>query len=212
MPTITTLGAFIVAVLAMQLVPGPETLLVVSRGIGEGRQTAMWTVLGMTLVAGAIQLPLLVLGITSMVGAWPWAYEAIRLAGATYLIVIGARLLLLRPNESAAAKLGDVRIGRVAAVRDGFIANMTNPNPLLFMLAFLPQFADPTRGSLSAQLLALGAIQKVTGFAVLAVTALVSGSLGAWIARHRPFVVWQRRFAGAAMIMFGLSLVARGPS
>src|SRR4051794_21498244 len=62
MPDPTSYAAFLVAVLAMQLVPGPETMLVISRGIGQGRRVAFWTVLGMTLVRGAIQLPLLALG------------------------------------------------------------------------------------------------------------------------------------------------------
>src|SRR4051812_26630684 len=65
-PDTTTYAAFLMAVVAMQLVPGPETMLVMSRGIGQGRRVAIWTVLGMTLAAGVIQVPLLALGIASV--------------------------------------------------------------------------------------------------------------------------------------------------
>jgi len=67
MPDVTTYAAFVTAVLAMQVIPGPETMLVVSRGIGQGRRVAVWTVLAMTPRAGAIQLPLLALGVASVV-------------------------------------------------------------------------------------------------------------------------------------------------
>jgi hypothetical protein len=50
----TTYAAFLAAVLTMQLLPGPETVLVVSRGIGQGRRVAFWTVFGMTMAAGTI--------------------------------------------------------------------------------------------------------------------------------------------------------------
>jgi hypothetical protein len=78
MPASTTYAAFLMAVLAMQLVPGPETMLVMSRGIGQGRWVAFWTVLGMTVAAGAIQLPLLALGIASVVRSSPFAFGLLR--------------------------------------------------------------------------------------------------------------------------------------
>jgi hypothetical protein len=70
------------------------------------------------------------------------------------------------------------------AIREGLVANLANPSPPSFMLAFLPQFVDPSRGSVIAQLLVLGATQKVTGFAVLGATALASGAVGGWLARR----------------------------
>ena len=81
MPDAATYAAFLAAVLAMQAVPGPDTMLVVSRGIGQGRQVAFWTVLGMTLAAGAVQLPLLALGVASVVRSSPFAFELLRWAG-----------------------------------------------------------------------------------------------------------------------------------
>jgi threonine/homoserine/homoserine lactone efflux protein len=66
-PSATTYTAFLITVLSAQLVPGPESMLILSRGIGQGRRIAVWTVVGMTLVAGSIQLPLLALGVASLV-------------------------------------------------------------------------------------------------------------------------------------------------
>ena len=82
-PTFLT---FYAAVLAIQLSPGPDMLLVIGRGVGQGRRTAFMSAVGMTLVAGFIQVLLLALGIASLVQASPFAFEMLRWAGAAYLI------------------------------------------------------------------------------------------------------------------------------
>jgi threonine/homoserine/homoserine lactone efflux protein len=214
-PDASTYAAFLGAVLAMQAVPGPETMLVLSRGIGEGRRLAFWTVVGMTLAAGAVQLPLLALGVASLVRSSPLAFELLRWTGAAYLVWLGAGLLLRR-HAGAAAQGGGITPTAAAApfvwkaVRQGLIANLTNPQPLVFMLAFLPQFVDPSRGSVTAQLLTLGATQKATGFAILGATALASGAVGGWLARRPGLIAWQERFAGAVMVALGLRLLVSG--
>ena len=79
-------------------------MLVMSRGIGQGRWVAFWTVLGMTMAAGAIQLPLLALGIASVVRSSPFAFGLLRWAGATYLVWLGSRLLCSRRRATACAR------------------------------------------------------------------------------------------------------------
>jgi threonine/homoserine/homoserine lactone efflux protein len=207
MPSLTTWTAFLLAALAMQIVPGPETVLVVSRGVGEGRRVALWTVVGMTLVAGAVQLPLLALGIASIVQSSPLAFALLRAAGALYLVWLGCRLWLA-PCPAMTNGLVRNAVPAGAALREGFIANITNPNPLIFMLAFLPQFVDPARGAVTAQLLVLGATQKITGFALLCSMALASGTVARGLSRRPGFALWQQRIGGGAMIVLGLGLLA----
>ena len=93
MPDLGTLLAFGVAVLVMQLTPGPDMMLVVGRGIGQGRKIALCTVLGMTLLAGLVQLPLLVLAVASLLQSSDFALTMLQWAGACYLIWLGGRLL-----------------------------------------------------------------------------------------------------------------------
>jgi threonine/homoserine/homoserine lactone efflux protein len=91
-------------------------------------------------------------------------------------------------------------------MREGLIVNLTNPIPLVFMLALLPQFVDLVWGSVTAQLLVLGATQKATGFVVLGATALASGTLGRWLAQRPCLTLWQERLAGTVMIALGLRM------
>jgi threonine/homoserine/homoserine lactone efflux protein len=92
MPDLTTYLAFLAAVLVMQITPGPDMALVIGRGVGQGRRVAFCTVLGF-MAAGLIQVPLLVLGVASLLYASPLAFELMRWLGAAYLIWLGVKLL-----------------------------------------------------------------------------------------------------------------------
>lgn len=200
--------AFLGTVILMQMPPGPDSMLVVARGVGHGRATALFTVLGMTLGAGLVQLPLLALGISSLVNASPVAFNVLRWAGAAYLVWLGVKLLLSAPATTAVANPGKLR--PLVAFREGMIANLVNPWPIGFMVAFLPQFVDPAAGSVTLQMLALGATQKTTGVLVLGAYALASGTAGAWISRHPRIGLWQQRVAGCAIVALGLRMAIGG--
>lgn len=203
MPEPAMFLAFLAAVIVMQATPGPDMMLVMSRGIGEGRRAAWWTVVGFML-AGLVQVPLLASGVGALVAAHPLALDALRLAGGAYLVWLGLRLILdgdpngeMRARPASAAR----------AMREGMINNLTKPKSLMFMLAFLPQFVDPARGSVTLQLAVLGITQKLSGLVIQGAVASGAGTLGAFLARRPSFVLWQARLAGAVMVGPGLRLL-----
>jgi len=209
LPTFLT---FYTAVLALQLAPGPDMVLLLSRGVGQGRRTAVLTAIGMTLLAALVQLPLLALGVTSLLQASPLAFDLLRWSGAAYLVWLGAKLLIgsFRGSHALVRKAAQP-ISDIAALRQGMINNLTNPKAMVFMLAFLPQFVDPASGwSVTAQLLFLGAVQKLSGFIVLGGVALGTGTIGHWLARRPGLIAWQERFAGIVMVGLGLRLALGG--
>lgn len=209
MPETATLVAFCAALLVMQLTPGPDMLLVVGRGIGQGRTTAFCTVIGMTVLAGLIQLPLLILGVASLLQSSPLAFTVLRWAGALYLVWLGGRLVWASFQPPVAVRHAPRR-STWQAMLDGAINTLTNPKPLLFMFAYLPQFVVPDRHPVWLQLLILGLIQKLCGFAILSVVALASGSVGRWLGRKPGFLAWQERLAGALMMVLGVRLLLVG--
>ncbi len=209
MPELSTLIAFAAAVLFMQITPGPDMMLILGRSVGQGRRVALCTVLGMTLLASTVQLPLLVLGVASLLNASPVAFMLLRWAGAIYLVWLGVRLIWQSIHcQAGAAEMH--RVSAWSAMREGMINNLTNPKPLLFMFAFLPQFIDPSRGPVWTQLLVLGLLQKLSGVAVLSSVALLFGLVGGWLARRPGWVAWQERFTGAVLIFLGLRLMLTG--
>ena len=212
MPDLATYLAFLAAVLAYQLSgPGPDMLLVMSRGVGQGWRVALSTALG-CVAAGVIQIPLLALGLASLVASSTVDYDILRWAGAGYLIYLGIALLLPRRNAARVESVVDSTPGVAwgSAFRQGMVCNLTNPTVLTFMLAILPQFVDPASGPAGMQLLVLGVTMKGTGLFTLGTVALASGAVGGWLSRHSRLLVWQERFAGAVMIALGLRLLFAG--
>lgn len=212
MPDISTFLTFYAAVLAIQLTPGPDMVLVVGRGIGQGRRIAFFSAIGMTLVAGIVQLLMLAFGIASLLAASPLAFEILRWAGAAYLIWLGLKLLLGSARRGPeAGQAGLTSMSDAAALREGAINNLTNPKALAFLFAFLPQFVDPANDwPVTSQLLLLGAITKLSNFAILSTVALGAGTFGGWLAHRPALIVWQNRFAGLVMIGLGLRLAFAG--
>jgi threonine/homoserine/homoserine lactone efflux protein len=203
MPPLTTLLPFIGAVIVLALIPGPDLMLLVGRGVGQGWRVALLTALGFT-AAGLIQLPLLVLGLGSLVQQSPVAFNVIKYAGASYLVWRGIHLLRSRPDVAVNA---DTTTPPWTALRDGMVASLTNPKGLIFLLAFLPQFVDPSRGHITLQLLILGVVMKVAALLVEGSIALASGAVGTWLGKHSRLVQWQVRGTGMVMILLGLRLL-----
>lgn len=208
MPDVTTYLAFVGAVLAYQLSGvGPDMMLVISRGVGQGWRHALATAAG-CVSAGVVQIPLLAMGLASLVSSSPTLYSFLQIIGATYLIAIGVKFLLARRlGEGGGASTFANTNSIPAAFRQGMICNLTNPTTLAFMLAVLPQFVHSWSGSPALQFIILGATMKITGLVILGAVALTSGAVGGWLARRNSFLVWQERLAGALMIAIGVRLL-----
>ena len=211
MPDVATYLAFLASVLVYQLSgPGPDMLLVMSRGIRQGWRAGLAAASG-CVAAGVIQIPLLVLGLASLIAASPIAYEVLRWTGAGYLFYLGLRLIFSAHGEgSGSVGPAGGAVTRSSAFRQGMVCNLTNPTALAFMLAILPQFTDPARGAVAPQLLVLGATMKATGMLTLGSVALASGAAGGWLARHPMLILWQERFAGLVMIAFAIRVLVAG--
>lgn len=209
MPHASALLTFVLALIVLDITPGPDMMLVLARGIGQGRRIALLSVLGMVFVAGVIQVGLLVLGIASLLKAYPASLLFLQWAGAAYLFYLGVKMILASVGGPAST-LGKADISDWAAVREGAINNLTNPKSLLFMFAFLPQFVDADAGPLWLQLIVLGSIQKLAGILSLGFVAVASGTVGQALHRWPRLLSWQQRFTGVVMLGLGLRLLVSG--
>lgn len=208
MPDPSTYAAFLGAVLAYQLsCVGPDMMLVISRGIGQGRQAALAAALG-CVAAGLVQIPLLAMGLATVILSSPLLYKALQLIGAAYLIYVGIRFLAAGDTGKNQDCVASASL--FGAFRQGMICNLTNPAALSFMLAILPQFVHPSAGSPALQFVILGGSMKATGLLILGAVALTSGAFSSWLARNRPIMVWQQRIAGTIMIALGIRLLLPG--
>jgi threonine/homoserine/homoserine lactone efflux protein len=210
MPTTATLIAFAAAALALVVIPGPNLIYIITRGIQQGRRAAIVSSLGVQLGMVA-HILLATLGLSALVARSPVLYDVIKYAGAGYLVWMGISHLRKRhaPVDPAIAL-------RPASTRQlflhGFAINMLNPKVILFVLALLPQFVDPARGATAPQMLVLGAVFIVVALVSDTTYAFASGSLGAWLKGHPESERHRDRVSGIVYLLLGLVVALTGSS
>lgn len=201
---------FLAALLVLEITPGPDMMLVLARGLGQGRRVALLTVIGMVFIAGMVQVGLLVLGLASLLKLYPQFLLVLQWVGAAYLIYLGARVIWSSFGGAAAETVSERRVSNLDALKEGAINSLTNPKSLLFMFAFLPQFVRPEIGPVWGQLLILGTVQKLAGILSLGGVALAAGSIGQALHRWPKALRWQERFTGMVMLGLGIRLLLAG--
>jgi len=197
------LPLFVAASLALTLTPGPAVLFIVARSAGMGRRAGLLSVAGIGLGNGVHALAT-ALGLAAVIASSPVAFGAVKWLGAGYLVFLGLRKLA--GSGEAGSAPADAPPAGGALLRQAFLVAVLNPKTALFFLAFLPQFADPARGAVAAQLLVLGAL--FIGLAVLTDSgyALLAGGIGAFLRRHPAFATGERRVSG--LVYVGLGVLA----
>ncbi len=182
----TQLLLFMTATLALNLAPGPDVLYVLANSARHGIRGGVFATLGVS--AGIVfHTCIAAFGIAAVLLAHRWAFDALRIVGALYLIWLGIAAWRSAGIPELPGAI-DPRLSQV--FRQGLVTNVLNPKVALFFLAFLPQFADPTRGNITLQVLTFGALFIVSGTIVNLLYAWAGGALSATLRRD---VRWQRR-------------------
>ena len=207
MPDPHMLWLFMAAALALNLTPGPDMLYIAARSTGEGRNAGIVSTLGIS-TGTLVHTAAVALGVSALLAAVPLAYDAIRIAGAAYLVVLGLRMLLLsrRPGVQAALAPSSLR----AIFLQGVLTNVLNPKVALFFLAFLPQFIDAHAGSPALQMLLLGVMFNIQGTLVNLVVALCASRATAWLRSNGRRVLILQRATGGVFVALGARLALSG--
>jgi threonine/homoserine/homoserine lactone efflux protein len=197
---------FLAASIAITVAPGPDNLQVLARGISQGRAAGLVAALG--FAAGiSFHTTLAALGVAALLKSSPMAFEAVKLAGAAYLVWIGIKAIhskgLSSAHERPSQPLGVV-------FRQSVIGNLMNPKVTLFFIVFLPQFVNPHGGqSVMLQMFELGGVFMLQTVAVFSVFGVAAGMIGAYLKRRPRVGVWLDRLAGATFIALGIRVALK---
>lgn len=201
MPSSWTLAAFALIALGMALTPGPNMIYLISRSISQGRVAGLISLGGVAL-GFVFYMLCAAFGITALLFAVPFAYDALRLAGAAYLLWLAWQAI--RPGGQSPFHVRELPADsptRLFAM--GLLTNLLNPKIATLYLSLLPQFIDPA-GSVLVQSLALGFTQVAVSVMVNAVIATAAGSVAGLLASRPFWVLIQRWLMGTALA--GLAL------
>jgi len=179
--------AFAAVAFAMVITPGPNMIYMVSRSICQGRRAGLISLLGV-LAGFAVYALLAAFGITAILAAVPFAYDALRIAGAGYLAWLAWNAL--RPSGTSPFEPRDLPIDPPAKLFGmGLLTNLLNPKIAVLYLSLFPQFVDPGRGHVLAQSMVLGGTQIAISASVNALIVVMAGTISAFLAA-RP--LWSR--------------------
>jgi threonine/homoserine/homoserine lactone efflux protein len=197
------------SLLAFSVVPGPSVLFVVSRALAHGRRAALLTVVGNA--AGAyVQVLCVALGLGALVERSIVVYNAVKLAGAAYLVYLGVQAIRHRREASFDASQLVVPKAPWRLIRDGFVVGVANPKVIVFFAAILPQFVDEGGAPPGVQMAVLGLI--FVGIALVSdgTWGMVSGTARQWLGGRPQRMERLSAIGGTVIIGLGLRLALTG--
>src|SRR5215831_14663340 len=171
---------FLLSGILLNLAPGQDTFYILGRSIAGGTRIGIVSVFG--IGTGSIVHTLAAaLGLSTLLAASPTAFTLVKLAGAAYLIYLGAKMLFAK-SSALTLKEQAAQSDFLGAYRQGVLSNVLNPKVALFFIAFLPQFIN------------IDTTHKIAAFLALGVTFVLTGTLWCLVlafgaARFRTFFV-----------------------
>ncbi|MBX9595230.1 MAG: LysE family translocator [Roseomonas sp.] len=205
-----TLPLFLAAALLLAVTPGPGLFYVAARTLAGGRAEGIASSLG-TGIGGMAHVLAGSLGVSALVMASAELFNALKWAGALYLVWLGWRAIRSARAEALPGTPAPP-IGPRRALREGVVVEALNPKTAAFFLAFIPQFVDPAAGHAGVQFVVLGTVSVLLNTLADVAVALAAGRLRDGAAARPTLVRRLREASGAAMIALGLGLaVAKRP-
>lgn len=192
--------SLLAACVVISFTPGAGAINTMSNALNQGWRRSLWGVLGQQ-AALIVQVVIVAAGVGLLVSQSPVVFNVIRYAGAAYLVFLGVRLMLTRPepDETGVSKV-QPRESAWSLFRRGFWVNLLNPKAIVFFLAFVPQFIRPDQ-------------EQLPQYAILITTVVVVDILVMWFffaAAAKPFRRYTRSARGQRVLntVFGALFVA----
>ncbi|BFT73876.1 LysE family translocator [Paenibacillus sp. P36] len=190
MISLTTLVAFGIVSLGMVCSPGPNMIYLISRSISQGRKAGIISLMGVVL-GFLVYLIASLVGLIAIFNTVPIIYTAMKWAGAAYLLWLAWKAM--KPGSASLLEPIALPIEKPRKLfLMGFITNLLNPKIAVLYISLLPQFQDPTQGSLLAQSATLGLTQIVISFAVNLLIVLTASKIAGWFGKRPTWLKAQR--------------------
>lgn len=203
--TVETVFMFVMASGALAIAPGPDNIFVLTQSAMHGRLAGLFVTLGLCtgllLHTGAVAI-----GVAAILATSAIAFTILKSVGAAYLAYLAWRAF--RAGASPVSEAANPTIFPRKLYLRGVIMNSTNPKVAIFFLAFLPQFADPSQGPLTMQILLLGAVFMAITIIVFGSIAWFAGYLGKKLGASPRAQTFLNRMAGCVFLALSIRLVA----
>jgi RhtB (resistance to homoserine/threonine) family protein len=208
---IQDLTLFILSGLLLNMAPGPDSVLIMTRSATQGWRAGSAAALG--IAAGTcVHVLAAALGLSALLTTSAWAFTLIKYLGAAYLIYLGLTLLMRRTAQlqaATAAASGDSKptpLSRRKIFTQGFLSNALNPKVALFFLAFVPQFIAPDAPNKALAFVVLGLIFNINSLLWCHALALFTALASRRLRLSARVTDRLNRGIGALFLAFGIKL------
>jgi threonine/homoserine/homoserine lactone efflux protein len=204
MPATASLVAFALICLGMVLTPGPNMIYLVSRSICQGPMAGLISLGGVAL-GFLFYMLASALGITVLIMAVPYAYDALKLAGAAYLAYLAWQAV--KPGGRSPFQVRELpKDSPKRLFTMGLVTNLLNPKVAVIYLSLMPQFIDPERGHVLMQSIVLGCTQIIISITMNGLIALMAGSIAMFLGRRPLWMVVQRWLMGTVLAALAIRM------
>ena len=196
-----SISTFVIASLVLFITPGPNLIMVLGRGISQGRQAAIMAVIGFA-VGDVIHTALIVVGISIVIESSIVLFQIVKYFGSLYLIYLGVETVFNKQQFRSISRHRCVKLGSV--LYQSIISSVLNPSTILFFLVFFPHFIEPEAGSLKIQTLILGVIFVALGILTYLPIAYFSAIFGKWLCINQLVARKVNWITGSVFISLGI--------
>ncbi|ROR06781.1 LysE family translocator [Erwinia sp. JUb26] len=201
MMTLSQILPFAAVSLGMVLTPGPNMIYLISRSLCQGRRAGFTSLTGVAL-GFMFYMLCAALGITALVMAVPLAYDALRFAGAAYLLWMAWQAIFGGKSPFEVRELQPDSPRKLFTM--GLLTNLLNPKAAVLYLTLLPQFIRPESGNVLGQSMTLGFTQIAISMLINGLIIFAAGSIAAFLAQRPGWQRAQRWLMG--MVLAGLAV------
>ncbi len=202
---IENIGLFIVSGLLLNILPGPDSLLIIGRSASQGFKAGSAAALGIG-TGTFVHILAAVVGLSAILATSAMAFTLVKVLGGIYLIYIAISMLLKGAGEPGdnLHELPRQPYGKI--FMQGLLTNVLNPKIAVFFLAFMPQFIAVESDNKALAFLVLGVIFNVNGMLWCHFLAWMSATIGARMTASKRVSRWLNRLAATLFGYFGIKL------
>ena len=200
------LALFVVSGLLLNIMPGPDSLLIMTRSATQGWRAGSAAALGIG-TGTFVHIFAAALGLSAILATSAAAFTVVKMLGAAYILYLAVGMLLSKRGDGAAAQpltVAPLPLRRIYA--QGILTNVLNPKVALFFLAFVPQFIDANAPHKAAAFLILGAIFNINGMLWCHALALFTAQARARLKPNPAVAQWLNRATGGLFVWLGVKL------
>ena len=204
---ITDLFTFLIGTIIIVLLPGPNSMFVITVAAKDGAKAGFAGAAGI-FTGDAILMILSVAGAASLILTTPWLFAVLKYAGGGYLAWLGFGLLKsawqsrhLKPDDAPALPKS-----RAHPFRTALTISLLNPKAILFFISFFIQFVDPNYDQPLLSFLLLGCLVQVVSQVYLTTVILIAVYGKAKLAKNHTLARIAKTLAGSAFLGYGLKM------